>query len=315
VVRVTRIRLDLSHDGTSFAGWARQPGLRTVQGTIEDALEVVLRTQRAGLASPRLTVAGRTDAGVHARGQVAHVDVDPALWEAVRGRSDRGPEEALVSRLAGLLSPDVVVHRATPAPVGFDARFSAVRRRYVYRVSDDPRTRDPLRRSHVLWQRRALDVDAMRAGAQALLGRHDFAAFCKPREGATTIRTLEMFDWERPSSGPDAALVVAHIQADAFCHSMVRALVGASLAVGEGRRSVDWLADLLVGRLRDPAGAVVPAHGLTLEEVTYPPDEQLASRAEQTRALRSHDEVDATPRTVAASRPAPSGAAAPGAPG
>ena len=310
---MTRIRLDLSYDGTSFAGWARQPGLRTVQGAIEDALEVVLRTQRAGLASPRLTVAGRTDAGVHARGQVAHVDVDPALWEAVRGRSDRGPQEALVSRLAGLLPPDVVVHRATPAPVGFDARFSAVRRRYVYRVSDDPRTRDPLRRSHVLWQRRALDVDAMQAGAQALLGRHDFSAFCKPREGATTIRTLEIFDWERPSSGPDAALVVAHVQADAFCHSMVRALVGASLAVGEGRRSVDWLADLLVGRLRDPAGAVVPAHGLTLEEVTYPPDDQLASRAAQTRALRSHDEVDALPRPAASSRPEPPGAVAPGA--
>ncbi|OIQ84852.1 tRNA pseudouridine synthase A [mine drainage metagenome] len=232
----------------------------------------------------------------------------------MRGRSDRGPQEALVSRLAGLLPPDVVVHRATPAPVGFDARFSAVRRRYVYRVSDDPRTRDPLRRSHVLWQRRALDVDAMQAGVQALLGRHDFSAFCKPREGATTIRTLEIFDWERPSSGPDAGLVVAHVQADAFCHSMVRALVGASLAVGAGRRSVDWLADLLVGRLRDPAGAVVPAHGLTLEEVTYPPDDQLASRAEQTRALRSHDEVDAAPRTATSSRPEPSGAVAPGAP-
>ncbi|HUX69427.1 MAG TPA: tRNA pseudouridine(38-40) synthase TruA, partial [Cellulomonadaceae bacterium] len=205
--------------------------------------------------------------------------------------SDRGPQEALISRLAGLLPPDLVVHRATPAPAGFDARFSAMRRRYVYRVSDDPRTRDPLRRSHVLWHRRPLDVGAMQEGTRALLGRHDFAAFCKPREGATTIRTLEVFDWERPSGGPDTALVVARVQADAFCHSMVRALVGASLAVGEGRRSVGWLTDLLVGRSRDPAGAVVAAHGLTLEEVTYPPDDQLASRAEQTRALRSHDEV------------------------
>ncbi len=286
-----RIRLDLSYDGTSFAGWARQPGLRTVQGTIEDALDVVLRTQSAGHPSPRLTVAGRTDAGVHARGQVAHVDVDPALWEAVRGRSGLSPEEAVVSRLAGLLPPDVVVHRATPAPAGFDARFSALRRRYVYRVSDDPRTRDPLRRSHVLWHRRSLDVEAMQEGTRALLGRHDFAAFCKAREGATTIRTLEVFDWERPAGGPDTALVVAHVQADAFCHSMVRALVGASLAVGEGRRTAGWLADLLVGRLRDPAGPVVAAHGLTLEEVTYPPDDQLAARAEQTRARRSADEA------------------------
>ncbi len=313
VVCVTRIRLDLSYDGTSFAGWARQPGLRTVQGEIEDALEVVLRTHRAGLPSSRLTVAGRTDAGVHARGQVAHVDVDPDLWEAVRGRSDRDPEDALVSRLAGLLPPDVVVHRASRAPAGFDARFSALRRRYTYRVSDDPRTRDPLRRSHVLWHRRALDVGAMQDGATALLGRHDFAAFCKPREGATTIRTLEVLDWERPQSGPDAALVVARVQADAFCHSMVRALVGASLAVGEGRRSVGWVTDLLVGRVRDPAGAVVPAHGLTLEEVMYPPDDELASRAERTRALRSSEDVDAAPRTAAAG-PTESRVVAPGAP-
>lgn len=295
VACVIRIRLDLSYDGTDFAGWARQPERRTVQGTVEDALALVLRTARSGLPTPRLTVAGRTDAGVHARGQVAHVDVDDGLWEAVRGRSDRSPQDALVARLAGVLPTDVVVHRAAPAPEGFDARFSALRRRYVYRVSDDPETRDPLRRSHVLWHRRALDVVAMQEGARTLVGRHDFAAFCKPREGATTIRTLEVLDWERPSTGPDAALVVAHVQADAFCHSMVRALVGASLAVGEGRRSTGWLAELLSGRLRDPAGAVVPANGLTLEEVTYPPDGQLASRAEQTRAIRSHDEVDVLP--------------------
>jgi tRNA pseudouridine38-40 synthase len=281
-VPVPRIRLDLSYDGTGFAGWARQPGLRTVQGTLEDGLGVVLRLD----PPPRVTVAGRTDAGVHARGQVAHVDLPDDRWAAVPGRSDRPPGVALGARLAGVLPRDVVVHRAGLAPAGFDARFSALRRRYVYRVADDPALRDPLRRHHVLWHARPVDAAAMDAAAGPLVGHHDFAAFCKPREGATTIRTLEVFGWSRPTDGPDAGLVVATVQADAFCHSMVRALVGASLAVGEGRRPVDWPAALLDGRRRDPGGAVVPAHGLTLEEVVYPPDDDLDARARQTRAVR-----------------------------
>lgn len=282
-----RIRLDLSYDGTDFAGWATQPGLRTVQNVLEDGLATVLRTTVLGLPLPRLTVAGRTDSGVHARGQVAHLDIDSIAWDGLPGRSGRGPGEALVTRLAGVLPRDVVVHRADVAPEGFDARFSALRRRYAYRVSDASATRDPLRRSHVLWHHRPLDAEAMHAAAIALLGRHDFAAFCKPREGATTIRTLEVLDWQRPTVGADTGLVVATVQADAFCHSMVRALVGASLAVGEGRRSPTWLADLLASRRRDPAGPVVAARGLTLERVEYPPVEELAARAEQTRARRS----------------------------
>jgi tRNA pseudouridine38-40 synthase len=291
-VSTVRIRLDLSYDGTQFAGWARQPELRTVQGLLEDALSTVLRAPARGLPDPRLTVAGRTDAGVHARGQVAHVDIDSDAWAAVPARPGRSPQEALVSRLAGVLPPDIVVNRATPAPEGFDARFSAMRRRYTYRVSDDAATRDPLRRAYVLWHRRPLDVAAMQAGTRVLLGRHDFAAFCKPREGATTIRTLEVFDWERPSGGADAGLVVAHVQADAFCHNMVRSLVGVALAVGEGRRSTQWPSDLLAARLRDPAGGVVPALGLTLEEVTYPPDAEVAAQAIRTRARRSIADVD-----------------------
>lgn len=282
-----RVRLDLSYDGTAFAGWATQPGLRTVQGTLEAALGTVLRC-----AEPRLTVAGRTDAGVHARGQVAHVDLDPDVWAAVRGRMTGEPGVALVRRLAGVLPPDVVVHRAQPAPEGFDARFSALHRRYTYRLADDAVRVDPLRRSHVVRNRLPLDVGPMSEAAADLVGRHDFAAFCRPRPGATTIRTLQVLDVVRPSTGQDAGLVVVVVQADAFCHSMVRALVGALVAVGEGRRSAGWPAELLAGRARDPGSAVAPAHGLVLEEVVYPRAADLAERARQTRARRDPADVD-----------------------
>jgi len=284
---VIRLRIDLAYDGTDFAGWATQPGLRTVQGVLEDGLATVLRTGPRGVPAPRVTVAGRTDAGVHARGQVAHVDVDDDGLAAARGRSERDPFDALTSRLAGVLPTDLVVHRVASAPPGFDARFGAVRRRYAYRICDEPAGRDPLARAHVLWHRRALDVGAMAAASGPLVGLHDFAAYCKPREGATTIRTLEVFDWSRDGHG----LVVADVQADAFCHSMVRALVGAAVAVGEGRRPVGWPAELLAGRRRDAAAHVVAARGLTLEAVEYPPDDELEARAEQTRARRGDGEA------------------------
>lgn len=282
-----RLRLDLAYDGTDFAGWALQPGLRTVQGVLEAALATVLRTD----GPPRVTVAGRTDSGVHARGQVAHVDIPAGLLAASRGRTDRPVEEALLGRLGGVLPTDLVLHALTRAPDGFDARFSALRRRYTYRICDDAARRDPLSRAHVLWHRRALDVDAMAAAARPLVGRHDFASYCKPREGATTIRTLEAFAWSRPADGPDAGLVVATVQADAFCHSMVRSLVGASLAVGEGRSGPGWPAELLARRRRDAGVHVVAARGLTLEEVGYPSDDQLAARAAQTRARRAAEDL------------------------
>jgi tRNA pseudouridine38-40 synthase len=294
-VDTVRVRLDLAYDGTHFAGWARQPARRTVLGALEDGLDRITRVSALGLPAPRLTVAGRTDAGVHARGQVAHVNLPVERWAALPGRSDRGPGESLVARLAGVLPPDVVVHRADLAPAGFDARFSALYRRYAFRIADDAAHRDPLRRAHVLWHRRPLDVTAMHEAVQALRGVRDFAAFCKPRPGATTIRELQELDWTRPGDGPDAGLVVARVVADAFCHNMVRALVGASIAVGEGRKPVGWPAEMLASGRREGGAAVVPAHGLTLEEVVYPPDDELAVRAERIRAVRVAEDIREVP--------------------
>lgn len=270
-----RVRLDLAYDGTAFSGWATQPGLRTVQGTIEQGIATVLREP------VRLTVAGRTDAGVHARGQAAHLDVSAAAWEALPGRSRRAPGEALVTRLAGVLPADVVVRLATLAPDGFDARFSATWRRYAYRI-DDGGAPDPLTRAWTLRHRRTLDARAMGRAGAALVGEHDFLAFCKPREGATTIRTLQ-----RLAVAREGGVVVVHVRADAFCHSMVRSIVGALLAVGEGRRAEDWPARVLAAVRRDSGVAVAPPQGLVLEEVGYPADSGLAARAAQARAVRT----------------------------
>jgi tRNA pseudouridine38-40 synthase len=276
-----RLRLDLAYDGTDFSGWAAQPGRRTVEGELSAALTTLLRAQDP----VRLTVAGRTDAGVHARGQVAHVDVDPAAWAAVVGRSDRLPEEAALTRLRGILPGDVVVHAVTEAPEGFDARFSALRRRYRYLVSDRLETLDPLRRNELVVVKRPLEVTAMDAGARSLVGLADFAAFCKRREGATTVRTLLEYSWTRRADG----LLEATVVADAFCHSMVRSLVGAVVPVGEGRKPVQWPAEVLRAGVRDPGVVVMPPHGLSLEEVVYPVDTELAARAEEARAVRTLD--------------------------
>ncbi|MBC6464569.1 tRNA pseudouridine(38-40) synthase TruA [Actinomadura alba] len=270
---LVRLRLDIGYDGSEFAGWARQPGQRTVQGVIEDALARLLRLD----PPPVLTVAGRTDAGVHARGQVAHVVVPSAPYTQINGTMPR--------RLAGLLPPDVRVWRVTAAPEGFDARFSALSRRYVYRVSDDPVGVEPLRRHDMVWHPRPLNLDRMNAAAALLVGEHDFAAFCRRREGATTIRRLLRYEWAREHEHERVA--VATVEADAFCHSMVRALVGALLVVGDGRRDVEWPAEVLAARIRDSAVNVAPAHGLSLEEIRYPGDEALARRAQETRRVRT----------------------------
>jgi tRNA pseudouridine38-40 synthase len=274
------VRLDLGYDGTDFSGWAVQPGRRTVAGIVAAALATVLRTPEPDLG---LVVAGRTDAGVHATGQVCHVDLPRPAWEALPGRSDLAPAEALVRRLRGVLPADVRVHAAAPAPPGFDARFSALQRRYSYRVCDDPAGVPPLRRRDVVAWPRALDAAVMEEAAGALLGLHDFAPFCKRREGATTIRTLLEYGWGRDADG----FVVARVVADAFCHSMVRALVGAVAAVGDGRRPAGWPLEVLAGGVRDSAVAVAPAHGLVLERVAYPADAELAERAARARSVRT----------------------------
>ncbi len=277
---LVRLRLDLGYDGTAFAGWAAQRGgLRTVQGELEAALGTVTRLSPA----PRLTVAGRTDSGVHARGQVAHVDLPSEVWAAMGG--------SLVRRLRGVLPADVRVTRAQLAPAGFDARFSPLWRRYAYRICDAPEGPEPLRRAEVLAYPRRLDVDAMAAAAAALVGERDFAAFCKRREGASTVRRLLHFGWSRQDDG----VVVADVVADAFCHSMVRALVGASVAVGEGRRPTRWPLEVLLGRARDPGVMVARAHGLTLEEVRYPEAQLLASRADETRRHRGQPSEPSEP--------------------
>jgi tRNA pseudouridine38-40 synthase len=262
-----RLRMDLAYDGTDFHGWAKQTGLRTVQGDLEGALTTILRVPEVAV-----TCAGRTDTGVHARGQVTHADVDVA------------PDvDDLRRRLDGLLPSDIRVRRVIAAADGFDARFSAVWRRYAYRIADDAAAVDPLTRHHVLAWPRPLDVDAINAASTTLLGRHDFASFCKKREGATAIRTLLELSWARDPSG----LLVGTVRADAFCHHMVRSLVGCLVAVGEGRRPPGWAGDVLAATTRDPSVRVVAAHGLTLEEVAYPPDAELAGQAGASRRLRT----------------------------
>ncbi|MDT0214334.1 tRNA pseudouridine(38-40) synthase TruA [Rothia sp. ARF10] len=276
---LTRVRIDLAYDGTDFSGWAAQPGRRTVEGELSAALTTLLRAPEP----VRLIVAGRTDAGVHARGQVAHADVDSTAYAGLPGRSSRSPEEAARTRLAGILPADVVVRSVAVAPEGFDARFSALRRRYAYRICDRPGTLDPLRRRDTVVVRDELDVAAMSDAAGRLVGLHDFAAFCKRREGATTVRTLLAYSWSRGDDG----VLEGRVVADAFCHSMVRALVGAVVPVGQGRAVVDFPRDVLGARQRDPRVAVMPAHGLSLEEVAYPADDELAARAEEARATRT----------------------------
>ena len=270
-----RWRLNISYDGSGFSGWATQPGRRTVQGELEDWLPKVLRLD----APAALTCAGRTDAGVHARGQVAHVDFADDL--AVDG-------DRLVRRLGRVLPDDLVVRRMAVAPAGFDARFSAIWRHYVYRIADEANEPDPLLRHLVAPVRGILDLDAMRAAAPSLLGIRDFAAFCRQRPGATTVRTLLELGVVRTHNAVEIT-----VRADAFCHSMVRSLVGALVAVGSGRRDQAWLRRIVAAAVRDPAVRVMPARGLTLEEVGYPPDDQLAARARQSRTRRALAESDA----------------------
>jgi tRNA pseudouridine38-40 synthase len=272
-----RARFDIGYDGTDFAGWAAQPGQRTVAGVLTEVLTRLFGAE--GVAG--LTVAGRTDAGVHATGQVCHVDLAPDRFVAL--------SSSLVSRLAGLLPPDLRVARVLEVPATFDARFSALWRRYEYRVADRPEGAPPLRhRDTLAWPRR-LDLAALNAAAQGLTGEHDFAAYCRRKEQATTIRMITGLSWRRD---PDD-IVVATVAADAFCQAMVRSLVGAMLPVGDGRRPPDWPASLLARRERANEVVVAPAHGLTLVAVGYPDTPaDFATRAALTRNRRGQDPND-----------------------
>ena len=246
--------------------WGVQPGLRTVQGTIETAIATILRMPK----NPSLTCAGRTDAGVHARGQGAHVDldkVDPVVLER---------------RLRRLLPEDINLTALSVAIDGFDARFAALERRYVYRMSDSPAGPDPLERGSVVRWQRHLDVVSMNSAATHLLGHHDFASFCKKRKGATTIRTLLDLHTVRVGSTLETT-----VRADAFCHSMVRSLMGVLVAVGEGRFEPAWAGEVLAHAARNARVTVLPPHGLVLEEVIYPDAAGLAERAEEARRRRA----------------------------
>jgi tRNA pseudouridine38-40 synthase len=242
------LRLDLEYDGAGFSGWAAQPGRRTVEGELRRALGVLLGDPL------ELTVAGRTDAGVHATGQVAGVATGSAM-----------PVERLLRGLAGLLPADLAARAVTEAPPGFDARRDAVARRYEYRVLVGPPA--PLRRGRVLHHMGPLDLGAMRAAAARAPGRHDFRAFTPTRtEHVFFHRTLTVCEWRER----DDELVLV-VEADAFLRHMVRVLAGTMLLVGRGAWAVERFVRLLEGAPRGAAGPTAPAHPLTLVGVRYPP--------------------------------------------
>jgi tRNA pseudouridine38-40 synthase len=261
-----RLRIDIAYDGTRFSGWATQPGRRTMQDLVEEAISRISRTDIESI------VAGRTDAGVHATGQVIHVDVPDAMF-------DRGLTYIdLRFKLNRILDEDIRVMAISDAPAGFHARFSALRRYYSYKILDNNDVVAPLSRYDVASWYRPLDADAMNEASRLLLGHHDFAAFCKFKVGGTTIRTLEKYEWRRDEQG----LLVADVVADAFCYSMVRNLVGAVVCVADGRKDPQWIAELLANKERVSDSLVFPARGLTLYKVDYPTDDQLLERAKVT---------------------------------
>ena len=265
-----RLRIDIAYDGTNFYGWGAQPDRRTIQDLVEEAISRISRVDTESI------VAGRTDAGVHATGQVIHVDVPDAIFDGELNYID------FRYKLNRILDEDVRIMSITDAPSGFHARFSALRRHYVYKLIDNNDVIPPLTRNDVASWYRPLDVDHMNDASKLVLGHHDFAAFCKFREGSTTIRSLEKYEWKRTDDG----VLVADIVADAFCYSMVRNLVGAVVCVADGRKKPSWIAELLANKERVSDSLVFPARGLTLYQVDYPHDDQLLERAKITVSKR-----------------------------
>ena len=278
----TRLRLDFGYDGTDFYGWSKQPDLRTIQGEYIKALTLIFGEDDNGFG---LRVAGRTDAGVHAVGCVLHMDLSDAQMKRL-GRNDS--MEDIAYKLNNLLPIDIRVNRVSIAPAGFDARFSAINRRYRYRLADQSAEKNPLESRFTLETYGHLDVAAMNEAGQVLLGLHDFASFCKPREGSTTIRELQEITVKRVTNG----VVEIEIQADAFCHNMVRSIVGALIAVGKGQATSADVRATLERASRTQSYRVVAAQGLTLIEIGYPADELLAQQAELAKNLRSHEELE-----------------------
>jgi tRNA pseudouridine38-40 synthase len=274
----SRFRIDFAYDGTDFAGWAKQPGLRTVQGELLRVLEQIFGETDNDFG---MRVAGRTDAGVHADHQVCHIDLTPGQLK----RLGRTPLSA--KRLNNLLPQDIAVDQVTVAPEGFDARFSAIGRSYRYLITDASCKPNPKRARYALSLRKDLDVDLMQQAALLLIGLRDFGAFCKPREGATTIRNLRTLKVLRH---PDNSVEV-FLEADAFCHNMVRAIVGSLIAVGENRQSLEELEQLQKTAVRGAKVKVVDARGLTLDAISYPEDSKLGEQAEKARRRRTAEEI------------------------
>ena len=305
---MVRLRLDLAYDGGAFYGWARQPTLRTVQGELEQALHTILRVPADDPDEPlRLTVAGRTDTGVHALHQVCHLDVGEATLDRCVGHMGVPAPEALFRRLSRMVPDDIAIHAVSVAPEGFDARFSALERTYVYRICDDARPVDPRMRGFVLALDDRLDLDAMNAAAAMTIGLHDFGSFATPNPGGTTIREVKRAHWSRIPVSPlvpgasggagtaggytvpaaESGLVCFTIVADAFARNMVRSLVNACVKVGQGRKDLDWFAEKMATPLREGSTGPIAPQGLTLEHVAYPAADQLAARAEAIRAKRT----------------------------
>jgi tRNA pseudouridine38-40 synthase len=265
----SRLRVDLTYEGTNFSGWAKQPNERTVQEEVEKALGTITQTKVATI------VAGRTDAGVHAKHQVIHTDL-PTQTDI----------NNLSFRLNQILDADIRVLTAQWAPDNFHARFTAISRTYQYKIIDGGKVTAPLDRHDSTEWFRPLDIELMNSGSKLLLGVHDFFAFCKFREGGSTIKNLLKFNWYRDEKD----VVICEISADSFRYNMVRNLVGAAVCVGEGRFKPEWMFDTLKNKERIPDSYVFPAKGLTLISVQYPPVEQYLSNYENYLATQENSE-------------------------
>ena len=260
-----RARITLSYDGTNFFGWGKQKDYRTVQGELEEALFTLFQQ------NVDTVVAGRTDAGVHAIGQVCHVDLPENDYTDIAYRLNR------------ILTDEIRIHSVEQAPDGFHARFGALRRHYVYKIKDGNGLITPTSRLDIAPWYRDLDIDLMNQAAATLIGENDFFSYARFRENATTVRDLQRFEFERDANG----LILAHVTADAFLYNMVRALIGTMVYIGEGRFPTTWAREILDKKERPSDSVVFPAKGLTFVGVDYPADSELKSRIQKTLQHRT----------------------------